>query len=198
MTTGWVVAYAMLWVAVVFVGVTLLGLLRRMNVVLAAAERTSRQHGGLGFGPPVGARLPDFEGRALDGGFVDSAALRARGATVYLFVSPGCAPCAAICERLRATGWAEPTPLVVVTSDSAEGRRLGAVTGVTVVLQRDGEVSDAFGVKPTPFVVAVDDDARITVSRVPTDADHLRTIAAGLVSEARQANFVHATSQGGT
>lgn len=178
MTTGWIVAYAALWVAVVLVGLTALGLLRRMNAVLAAsADRSTHQH-GLDFGPPTGSDLPDFTARRPDGSVVQSSSLREQGAAVYLFVSPGCGPCMAICDQLRSTGWQEPTPLVAVTYDSLDGRHMvGGLPGATALLQHDGEVFDAFGVRPTPFAIAVDDECKVVGSRVPGSASDLRALA---------------------
>jgi thiol-disulfide isomerase/thioredoxin len=192
MTTGWVVAYASLWVAVVVVGVTLLGLLRRVNAVLAAAEQHSHLPSGSALGPALGTVVPEFVARTPDGGLERSATLRARGVTVYLFVSPGCGPCEAICNQLRASGWREHAPLVVVTSDSTEGRLLvSGIEPATVVLQRAREISDAFGVRPTPFAVTVDGDMQVVASRVPGSTADLLAVAHRFPREPDSSDLVH-------
>ncbi len=151
----------------------ILHLLRQHGRILlrldALEGRTARE----GATPParrtvaVGVSAPGFSLLGLDGkGAVTLESLLRVGKPVLLtFVDPGCSSCRTLLPELRV--WqrdhADRMTIGVISLGEPEANRLATASLelAHVLLQRDQEVIDAYGVTGTPSAVVVQPDGRI-------------------------------------
>ncbi|HEX6230964.1 MAG TPA: hypothetical protein VF029_04575 [Actinomycetota bacterium] len=186
MTAPWIVAFALLWIAVLLVLFLQLGQFRTAIQVLESAERhlegsphLSRQ----GLAP--GSRIPDLEARYADGAVVRRADVGERDG-IFLFLSSGCAPCLDLLEDLRRNGgWDGHIPLIAVIEDTTEARLIRFPRGIAVLYQTDEAVSRAFDTAVTPHAFLVAAEGTVVDKVIPNTAGQLRALA-------RQAHTLHA------
>jgi hypothetical protein len=171
------------WLAVVLaqtllllvLAVIVLGQLRRMGVVLEAAEGVLRAGAATLPAPglPPGATVPAFRAGAAVGSRPPPA-----GAAVYLFVSADCDPCAPLLEELAGV----PDPLggvrlvVVADGDLAAHPAAARIDGV---VSQDGAVREAFGAVASPSAFAVA-GGTVVDARIVNTLTHLRDLAGRL------------------
>lgn len=182
MSGPWIAAVVVLWVAVVLLGIIVLGLLRRVDDVLAAVEARLQPPAAPSNGLPVGARLPAFEA-VTESGQVVSCGQFGVGAGVYVLVSTGCGACDALVGEL--VGQSDPLGgirLVVVGEDTAQQRQSLAGVDATRMYQRGREVTDAFACTGVPYACAVDGQGVIVAAGAPNRVSQLRALAATLTS----------------
>jgi peroxiredoxin len=116
----------------------------------------------------VGATAPAFVAEDLDGHTVGLESLRRPGVpTLLVFADPSCASCVALLPEVAR--WqrelADDLTVVVVAEGDADAVRAETdANGLAdVVVQREGQVSDAYRMGGTPSAIVVGADGRIAV-----------------------------------
>lgn len=174
MTGEWIAVVVALWLVVIVLAVTVLGLLRRVEALSDRPLGFSRPGHPLGGLPPGGVVGP-FQ--AVDPRGQEWSALPVTGPAVVLLTAPGCAPCESLLLALGADD-VQPLaiPLVVVTSDNEAGRALTAPAWSLVLYQRGTSVFEAFQTIATPQVFLLGSDGRVVETTIPGTTDDLRTL----------------------
>jgi Thioredoxin len=131
MSTPWIISYVVLWVAVVALGITVLALLRQIGVLHTRIAPMGTHFAGEG--PEVGSTAP-----AIGVDFTRSPL------TMIVFTSATCT----ICRELK-------------PSIDALRRQEVGLEVVTVGLEEQRSVFDAFSVRSTPYVVTVNRSATV-------------------------------------
>lgn len=176
MTDPWIVAFVALWMLVVVIGFLVLGTLRRIVPTLERLESSTLpiSADALPRGLPPGARVPEFEGERGVGGQRGTSDLRGSPSFV-LFLSEECHPCAQFVRDLSKDRVPElGAKLVVVVDKASLARQFTSTQGVTVFVQQDREIADAFDSNVTPHAFALDADAIVLASGTPNDWTRLR------------------------
>lgn len=130
----------------------------------------------------VGALAPAFRGAAIGGGTFDSRELNG-AAHLIVFSHPGCLPCDELVPRIvdEATLGGLPPTVVVsrgIAGEQPETLRAAALRGrLHVVLERDDEISELFGVTGRPYAFGVDSSGRVTGRGVVNSAAELSALA---------------------
>ena len=179
MSGPWVAVVVVLWVAVIVLATTVLGLLRRVDAVL---ERTEAALVSGVDGPALGARpgdpVPRITAVDRDGRELRLDSVRERRTLVIL--DPGCVPCNGIREQLDAApGVLSGRDVVVVLPAVAAAFEWNLETcGSMVAYQRHNEVAAALScmVSPAMYVFAAGPGgARVEVARVPDGVEDILT-----------------------
>ena len=115
---------------------------------------------------PIGSPFPEFSLPNLTGRMVTLEHVLTRGKPIlFFFVSPTCSPCAALLPDIKK--WQEElagkVEFVLVSSGtaSANAEKFGGEFAGDVLLQKDGEVSDAVRARWTPTAILVRNDGTI-------------------------------------
>lgn len=177
----WIGAFIALWALVVVVGLLLLGTLRRITPVLERAEESFQTASSISFGGlAVGARVPSFAATTVSGeSFNDADLLGTK--TVVLFLGPSCRACERFVKDLGA-GRAPhiAAQLVVVTDDAESASALARATEVTVLVDHDRALAEAFDARLVPRAFVVDGRGSVLAEGRPNEWDELeRLIAEG-------------------
>lgn len=169
----------------------LLGLLRqngRLAMRVEALEGRFPEERPAGL--PLGEAAPDFELPNLHGQKLTLEALRAAGKPVILlFTDPNCGPCTAMLSDVGR--WQDEyaqklTVALVSRGEPGENAISASEHGLrNVLLQKDWEVSDAYGVDGTPSAVLVQPDGTIGGSALE-GVDDVRDFLATTVEEPAQ------------
>lgn len=136
-------------------------------------------------GLPVGSEAPSFRLKTLAGGEASVAEV-VGGSTVVLFWNPGCGYCRAMHDDVRRWEVAPPNgapALVVVSAGTPEEVRQEGFTS-QVLLDREWNVSGAFGADGTPMAVLVNGDGRVATPVVTGAPAVLELLGAGELSVA--------------
>ena len=166
MTSPWIALVAGLWLAVLFLLATVVGLSQRLSALEAAAGTLpgSLAIGSGSVGPAIGQPLPDE--RAF-------ARLSAVGSDtlpmVVLFLSAGCAPCLRLAEavaeaRLHRTAQGDFAGLRLVAVTDLSGQAQFAKAVDALVVDASGELAKSLNIQLTPFGVALDRGAIVRAS----------------------------------
>src|SRR5215217_4205922 len=138
-------------------------------------------------GLPIGATAPDFELPGLHGETLTLESLRAAGKPVMLlFTDPNCGSCTAMLPEIRR--WqkvhAEELTISLVSRGTvAENRAKSTEQGLrSILIQQDGEVSEAYEVGATPSAVLVQSAGTIG-SRVFEGPDAISALLEHAVEE---------------
>jgi hypothetical protein len=157
-------------VVTVLLAVLALGMHRRLQPLLDSSTGTKPAElswKGLGIGEAVGAfDAVDAEGRSWE-------SLPVAGPLLVLLTMPGCAPCDALLNVLVGESEPLPLPLVVVTSDTAQGRLVAAPPWSLALYQRGQSVSRAFQSTTSPHVFLVDRTGRVSATTIPGSREDL-------------------------
>jgi thiol-disulfide isomerase/thioredoxin/uncharacterized membrane protein YphA (DoxX/SURF4 family) len=149
--------------------------------ILAEVERDGISHPDDAL--PIGALLPYFTARSLDGRFVSNESL-ILGDRPFLmfFVGPACDPCAALLPEIEAwkAEFGERLEMILVSSGDAEENRVkfGGLGEGRLLLQERREISEMFRAKWTPSAVFVCDG--LIASRVAVGDSQIRDLVDGL------------------
>jgi hypothetical protein len=176
MTDPWIVTFVALWLLVVMIGLLVLGTLRRIVPILERLESytPAMSADALPRGLPLGASVPEFEGERATGGQFGPSDLRGSPSFV-LFLSDECRPCARFVRDLAKGRVPElGAKLVVVVDDASLADQFALAQGVTVLVQQERELADAFDSNVTPHAFALDADAIVLGSGTPNDWTRLR------------------------
>lgn len=188
MSTAWIAAFAVLSVAVLALGLIVLGVVRQSVAALGEATAAARSSvkAGQPKGLTAGTPVPDFAADTT-GTVFGLSDLRGRR-SIVLFLSSGCSPCYTLAAELRNNRPAiEPAQLVVVADASPQGQRLAEGLPARVVFEH-GEVSRAFETASTPHAFAVDESGVVLGAFVPNTTRQLVELS-DLVWEGGGADF---------
>ena len=181
-------------------GWLLLNLLRQNGRLLMRVDELEWRLGAGGVAPspngvevqpplglPIGDTAPEFELPGLRGETLTLESLRTAGKPVMLlFTDPDCGPCTAMLPEIRL--WqkehAEELTISLVSRGTVqENRAKSTEHGLRgVLMQKDWEVSEAYGVEGTPSAVLVRSDGAIG-SPVHEGADSISALLAHAVGE---------------
>lgn len=164
MSTPWIVAFAVLCVLVLSLGVIVLGLLR---LALPQIEQSQTLMKGVAnrlrrFGLPAGMAVPAFTAETVDGDvFTERDLLRRRSA--ILFLSSSCPACSRLFQDLAVGVVPDlPTSLVVIAEeDDARQLALATEVGVTVLVQRRASIATVFESDRIPHLFVLDREAAV-------------------------------------
>jgi hypothetical protein len=178
----WVAVLLAQTALVLLLAVVVLGQLRRVAVVLEAAEAALRSQAAPPAAPGLapGATVPAFAARDPAGAPLAAAAPGGSPA-VYLFVSGDCDACEPLLAELA--GVADPlggVRLVLVADPVAVERPTAGRVDALLVRQERGEVAAAFQATATPSAFAVDAAGTVVDARVVNTLAHLRELSRGL------------------
>ncbi len=176
MSGPWIGAFAALWVVVLTSVVVELGFLRRATLVLERVEaRLASRPTHLGAAP--GDKVGNFVARRRDGTPVSSTDLL-RSPAMYLFMEPGCEPCANLAAELEREGAStDGLPLYIVMEDSPIGRAINLPSTIEVLYQAEGAVSAAFTNLATPQAYVVGVGGVVQDSVVPGSVESIQNLA---------------------
>ncbi|MBS0327996.1 MAG: methylamine dehydrogenase accessory protein MauD [Proteobacteria bacterium] len=178
MTEALLVSNAVLWVAVIALGVIAVALARQLGILY---ERIAPA-GALVIdrGPGVGAAAPLFEMRDLLGRAVKLGGLRGdRKNTVLLFVSPSCPMCKKLLPIVRSILRSEPAAALVLASDGDEAEQRAFVRREKLeqfpyLLSR--ELGMAYQVGKLPYAVLIDADGVIRAKGLVNTREHFESL----------------------
>ena len=148
-----------------------------------AKSRINRD--GLAAGTPA----PSFRLPRLDGGELSLEDYRGRG-VLLVFSDPQCAPCMELATELERVARGAPEPAIVIISrgDPEANRTKVAALGITlpVVLQRQWEISLAYGMFATPIGYLID-AAGVIASDVAMGKDQILALHSAVLTGRRTA-----------
>lgn len=185
MTAPWIVLLCLLSTCVLLTALVVLGALRRISAVLEQAEARLRDLPAVPSSGPggleIGATLPSFQADRLGGAPVTDEELRGNAATI-VFLSASCPPCAALARDLRRHPSRDESVYVVV-SEANDAEQLRLTEAQQVLIQRDGQVSEAFKTTATPHAFVFDRAGVLVAAGTPNSGAALRRLAAPVIEE---------------
>jgi hypothetical protein len=176
-TGPWIVALIAVAALSVVTATFVLGLLRRIAVLLEGLEYRARTATS---GLPVGTRVTSFEAVDDTGGTVRSEELL-KGPGILLFVSEGCAPCLALLQKLAAHE--EPLTRIPLFAIARGDIGLNAADVGRLTVFRDGTAFHALNVATTPLALAIDAEGDVVAASIPSDLESLRELEGMLEKE---------------
>lgn len=173
--------------------------LQVMEIVARDGGTVERNEAGTpNDGMPIGAVVPEFSVKPLEGTPVSLDELRSDGLPVlFLFVSPSCTPCRALIPDFGR--WVEDlrgkVKLVFLTSGSADENRekFGDAIGDSIYVQEGREVASMFRAQWTPSAVFMGADGRVA-SHIAAGDNAIRLLVESLENEDLQRDGVHFTN----
>lgn len=178
MTEALLVSNAILWVAVIALGLVAVALARQVGILY---ERIAPA-GALVIdrGPGVGTRAPLFELRDLLGRTVKLGGVRADDRdTVLLFVSPTCPMCKKLLPIARSILRAERAAALVLASDGDEAEQRAFIERERLeefpfVLSR--ELGMSYQVGKLPYAVLIDAEGVIRAKGLVNTREHFESL----------------------
>jgi hypothetical protein len=171
--------FVALWGAVLFSLALVMGLSERLHQLeRAGAQAMSVTTGLMPEVPKVGAELPSVPGRDELLAIFDEP----RTGRVVLFLSTTCAPCLRLGDQLMGDDVAEfaddlaAVNLVLVTDEHGP-TAFHSARFARVIVDHDGELSGAFGVKAIPAAIAVDLDGLVRGVNLPSGLADVASLA---------------------
>ena len=172
MSATWIAAYAALWLTVLVLTFTVLGIVRRIGGVLEGVER--RLAAAPELGAAVGSRIAPFRLADADGHAVGFEGL-VREPTLLLVLSNRCSACPALVEQLEGVGDSlSGVPFAVVTDAEPD---VPYPDTLSVLYDRDGAATKALDNRATPQAYVLDPSGLVLDRRVPGSLRDLEAIA---------------------
>lgn len=159
--------------------------------ILAEVERDGVSHPDDAL--PIGAPMPHFTARNLDGLLVSDESLVPTGKPILMFfVGPTCDPCTALLPEIRAwrSEFGDRLDMVLISSGDVKENRVkfGDVGADRVLIQENRDISELFRAKWTPSAVFVSDG--LIASRVAVGDSQIRDLVDGLKARDLSDGFV--------
>lgn len=178
MTEALLVSNAILWVAVIALGLVVLALARQVGILYeriapAGALMIDR-------GPGVGTQAPLFELRDLLGRAVRLGGLRSDGRnTVLMFVSPTCPMCKKLLPIAKSILRSEQGTAMVLASDGDEAEQRAFIEregleAFPFVLSR--ELGMSYQVSKLPYAVLIDGEGVIRAKGLVNTREHFESL----------------------
>ncbi len=153
-------------------------------------------------GLPIGAVLPDFELKDLNGKvFRSGTPTDPKRPTLLFFVSPTCTPCRALVPKFDQ--WnaelSDKVNVILVTSgDPAENiQKFATDNGKTILLQNSREFADAVSAKWTPSALFVDAHGRVA-SHIAAGDSTIEELVEKIKASDLEQEFTHFTLGNGS
>lgn len=173
MSAPWIAAYAVLWLAVLVVAFTMLGVVRRIGGVLEGMERRLAAPAGE-YGAAVDSTVSPFDLVDAEGRRVPFGELVGEP-TLLLVMSNHCPACTSLARDLDGVGDAVGgVPFAVVTNAEPETPYPATLR---VLYERDREATNALDNRATPQAYVLDPTGRVLDRRVPGSLSHLQEMA---------------------
>jgi hypothetical protein len=174
MSVPWITAFAILWLLVMLLGFSVVGVMRRAIAVLERAERQPTLD--LGGVKPL-TRLPRFQ-LLNDAGETVMSDQLLQETTLLVFMEAGCKPCRALARSLDgADREVAGMPLVIVLDDRGEVEEFALPADVPVFRQRSGAVSRLFESTVSPHAFVIDEAGVVLDRLVPGSMADLELLA---------------------
>jgi hypothetical protein len=174
----WLAAFVALWVLTIFIGLVVLGTLRRITPLIEVAEATasSAATASLG-GLPIGSRVPAFTAETIDGDVFTEMRLET-GRSAVLFLNRSCEACERLADDLARGDVPQDVgvPLIVVSEDATSASEFLHSDRVTVIIDKNREVADAFDVRLVPRAFILGERRVVLAAGRPNDWDGLRRL----------------------
>jgi methylamine dehydrogenase accessory protein MauD len=176
----WLISYIALWILVALLTVVVLGLVRQLGLIhlrLGPEEHLTTTREGLEVGTPA----PVFrEIDILNKKEITVADLKGRP-SVLVFVSPSCAPCAALMPHLNAfqrTNDGKANILLFSQSEPQPCLELiqAHKLKLPVISDPEGSISKAYKVHATPFAYGLDEEGLVRRRGIANDLQGLEAL----------------------
>lgn len=180
MPIAWAIVVIALWVAVVFLAIVVLGVIRQLTPHLdRIASGQALAAGSPQQGPPIDGPLPEFTGRDRDGNTVTAADLRGGGGpSLLVFLHSSCGPCRVLAGELATADLGTLADGLTVVTDPRGVEELALLACLRVVLQSGDEISDALEIRATPYAIALDERGTVRAKRAVNTVAQLNALAA--------------------
>jgi hypothetical protein len=182
MPVAWAIVIVVLWAVVIGLVLVVLGVIRQLTPILERIASGQAQAVRPAQGPPIGEPLPEFTGRGSNGETVAAADLR-DGPGLLLFLHSSCGPCRILADELSTADLGGLAAELTVVTDPGDMGNLMLPAGLRVVLQSDDEISEALGVRVTPFAIALDGRGTVRAKRAVNTLAQLTRLAATVSPE---------------
>jgi hypothetical protein len=180
-STPWIAAYAVLWLTVLVLAFTMIGIVRRVGGVLEGMEQ--RLSVKAEFGAPVNSTISPFQVVDAAGRAVAFEELVTRP-TLLLVMSNHCSACTALAAQLEGVGRSvNGLPFVVVTNADAE---VPYPETLPVLYDPNGAATTALDNRATPQAYVLDPSGLVLDRKVPGSLGDLEGMA--LEQRGRAAN----------
>src|SRR5687768_9230538 len=142
----------------------------------------------------IGTPAPDFEVKDLNGKLVSFEQLLAKEKPMlFVFVSPTCAPCAALLPEIEAwqTELKDNLDFIFISTGKARenAEKLGRSIFKQILLQNENEIAEAFDAKWTPTAVLINPDGTIA-SRLATGDKAIREMVEKIKQQSFEENLI--------
>ena len=163
MSNPWIAAYAVLWLAVLVVAFTMIGIVRRISGVLEGLEQRLAAPPDLG--AAVDSTVSPFEVVDADGRSVGFEEL-VQEPTIVLVAADHCPACTTLLSELDDVGDSiGGVPFVIVTN--ADDPETHYPPGVRVLYEPDLTATKALGNRANPQAYVLDPTGRVLDRKVP-------------------------------
>ena len=173
MSAPWIAAFAVLWLTMLVLAFTMIGIVRRIGGVLEGLEQ--RLTAGPGeFGAAVNSTISQFEVVDADGRGVAFDELVAEP-TLMLVMSNHCSACTVLAEQLEGIGSSiGNVPFAVVTDADPD---VPYPATLPVLYDRDGAATKALDNRATPQAYVLDPAGLVLDRKVPSSLGDLEGMA---------------------
>ena len=172
MSTPWIAAYAVLWLTVLVLAFTMIGIVRRVGGVLEGMEQ--RLSVKAEFGAAVNSTISPFQVVDAAGRAVAFEELVTRP-TLLLVMSNHCSACTALAAQLEGVGRSvNGLPFVVVTNADAE---VPYPETLPVLYDPNGAATTALDNRATPQAYVLDPSGLVLDRKVPGSLSDLEGMA---------------------
>jgi len=172
-STPWIAAYAVLWLTVLVVAFTMIGIVRRLSGVLEGLEQRLAAPPDLG--AAVNSTVSPFEVVDADGRTVGFEEL-VQEPTIVLVAANHCPACRQLLGKLDDVGESiGGVPFVVVTN--ADDPETHYPPGVRVLYEPDLTATNALDNRANPQAYVLDPAGRVLDRKVPGSLDDFEAMA---------------------
>jgi len=168
----WIAAYAVLWLTVLVLTFTVIGIVRRVGGVLEGVEQ--RLSAPVEFGAAVNSKISPFQVADAEGRAVKFEQLVTRP-TLVLVLSNHCSACLSLTAELEGVGDSvDGVPFTVVTNAEPE---VPYPTTLPVLYDPNGAATKALDNRATPQAYVLDPSGVVLDRRVPGSLADLEEMA---------------------
>jgi hypothetical protein len=168
----WILAFLVLSVYALVLGLVLLGVMRRLRPLLGSEGPLAKQE--VLDGLPLGMSLPPLALGAAEGEAFSLATL-AGEPFLLLLLMPGCGPCRSLVEDLVQHEGELAAQILAIVEGSGGSDRFPLPADIRVFHEDDGAASRELQVNTFPFAFAVDESFTI-VGRNTVSLDELKKL----------------------
>jgi hypothetical protein len=178
MKFNFVASYVAIWILVLFQGLLVLALLRKLEELRRFAERVdSKPKDRL----PLGSPAPEFSGFDVRSGKqVGTHSLNGLGGLI-LFLTSGCTACTRLADSLSQPSVSDLPPIIALCQGGEQGcayfvSKLSS--GIYLLLEGAGETATRYGVSSSPTAIVIDGEQKIRGYGNPENIENLKQLVA--------------------